>query len=791
MSPGARSKKPNITRSKNGCVSCRRKRRKCDEGTPSCRRCIDSGTICDYSTVLEFVDATGWAARRVKRDRAMKAASRQDQAEGRSVRRRATELMGRPPPASLKEKDPPQVYIDSQDELQDTDLVESIHQTADQASIGLDDQDAIPGPETLIPNPTPYLWQHTFDSLRPLHWQLENLKRCSQNFPTDLFPMPYDEQSSFFNVCESSLDHRHMTVDGNRDDRRKDTSHIDCIKSPDSQPDPHGAINFFNVAPDTISLASFPPTTPDSDASTTTSSLSQDTAISDISPLSSPRLETPIMERRSFTWWPSPRLALCAPLPIRDRQYLAHFQADVVDILPLRMDLFQEVAEDIAEVRSALMAVAAANLANRRGEYLANGPKAWQAQKRHLERATAFASDATTSTTKESNGGLPLGANILALLLLTCFSLEASTVCDIWQALGNLDKAILSRVDTVLQLPHGENLVHAWLRLRIMVSHSLRPHAPVLPESPLDAAVAEVAVRVSSSTSHAASLLGVNAVRISRRILASRSMARGQEHQGKTLSRLDSWWSVVRGEIPSVIEKPPLDEPDLFMALSGLGDQLDLLSPPPGFPPNFDPHATIQAPATQALSEPLHFSTHEDAMDAADFSFAKLACETELVRGLLDPSLAPMGTNPWFYLLLRIVAGLEPCSTVQQNKYRLGIAHHLANASLLCNDSCGLDVLSAYINSALVTESPCEDFFTPLPLALWGADVQRREMEQGRVVFFLASTFTAMAEKSGMYAKEPAECMMVFGREANGRYFNDVVPWYDSTAAGPKIGACF
>ncbi|KAH6664793.1 hypothetical protein F5X68DRAFT_279588 [Plectosphaerella plurivora] len=443
------------------------------------------------------------------------------------------------------------------------------------------------------------------------------------------------------------------------------------------------------------------------------------------------------------------------------RQYLAHFQVDVVDILPPRMELFQEAAEGITQ--------------------------AWQAQKRHLGRAATFAIEATTVTTTDIDGGLPMGASILALILLTCFSLEAGTVFDVWQALGNVDKAILGRVDNVLLLPHGESLIQAWLRLRIMVYDSIRPQAPVLPESPADAAVAEVAARMSSSSPHTASLLGVYALRISRRILAARSMARGKEPGEKILSRLDSWWSVVRGETPTHVDKPPLDEHHLFTALSGLNDQLELLSPPHGFPANFDPHAMVKASAAQALSEPLHFDTHGEAMDAAAFSFAKLACDTELVRELLDPGFTPT----WFYLLLRIVAGLDPCSSVQQNKYRLGIVRHLTNASVLCNDSFGLDVLSAYITKALLTGSPCEDFFTSLPLSLWGADVQRREMEQGRIVYFLASTFTAKVDKGGLYAQEPEEFIMVFGREANGRYFNDVVPWYDSAAAASELGEVF
>ncbi|OJI88446.1 hypothetical protein ASPTUDRAFT_35429 [Aspergillus tubingensis CBS 134.48] len=47
-----RPKKTNITRSRNGCIPCRRKKRKCDEGNPSCGLCSRLKIPCSYPRFL-------------------------------------------------------------------------------------------------------------------------------------------------------------------------------------------------------------------------------------------------------------------------------------------------------------------------------------------------------------------------------------------------------------------------------------------------------------------------------------------------------------------------------------------------------------------------------------------------------------------------------------------------------------------------------------------------------------------------------------------------------------------
>lgn len=45
---------PKLTRSRNGCVECRRLHRRCDEEKPSCANCRDAGKVCSYQKPLSW-----------------------------------------------------------------------------------------------------------------------------------------------------------------------------------------------------------------------------------------------------------------------------------------------------------------------------------------------------------------------------------------------------------------------------------------------------------------------------------------------------------------------------------------------------------------------------------------------------------------------------------------------------------------------------------------------------------------------------------------------------------------
>ncbi|KAK3938180.1 hypothetical protein QBC46DRAFT_441361 [Diplogelasinospora grovesii] len=55
-STGASTAKPRPKRTRTGCLKCRTRRRKCDEGKPQCQRCIDGDFECQYPSGLTFLE---------------------------------------------------------------------------------------------------------------------------------------------------------------------------------------------------------------------------------------------------------------------------------------------------------------------------------------------------------------------------------------------------------------------------------------------------------------------------------------------------------------------------------------------------------------------------------------------------------------------------------------------------------------------------------------------------------------------------------------------------------------
>ncbi|KIW15137.1 hypothetical protein PV08_05182 [Exophiala spinifera] len=49
---------PTQRRVRTGCLTCRKRRRKCDEGKPTCKNCVDKSLSCRYGLNITFVDGT-------------------------------------------------------------------------------------------------------------------------------------------------------------------------------------------------------------------------------------------------------------------------------------------------------------------------------------------------------------------------------------------------------------------------------------------------------------------------------------------------------------------------------------------------------------------------------------------------------------------------------------------------------------------------------------------------------------------------------------------------------------
>ncbi|KAI8679807.1 hypothetical protein NCS57_00259500 [Fusarium keratoplasticum] len=79
--------RPGGTRSRHGCLTCRRRHRKCDEEKPTCKVCRKTGRECEYGSDLKWAavgHASSFATRRTKRMRETPARRRLDGSSQRS-----------------------------------------------------------------------------------------------------------------------------------------------------------------------------------------------------------------------------------------------------------------------------------------------------------------------------------------------------------------------------------------------------------------------------------------------------------------------------------------------------------------------------------------------------------------------------------------------------------------------------------------------------------------------------------------------------------------------------------
>src|SRR5690349_760342 len=54
LPPISAKSRTKTTRSRGGCVRCRRRRQKCDQSKPSCGRCVEAGSLCKYEVNLSW-----------------------------------------------------------------------------------------------------------------------------------------------------------------------------------------------------------------------------------------------------------------------------------------------------------------------------------------------------------------------------------------------------------------------------------------------------------------------------------------------------------------------------------------------------------------------------------------------------------------------------------------------------------------------------------------------------------------------------------------------------------------
>lgn len=169
---------------------------------------------------------------------------------------------------------------------------------------------------------------------------------------------------------------------------------------------------------------------------------------------------------------------------------------------------------------------------------------------------------------------------------------------------------------------------------------------------------------------------------------------------------------------------------------------------------------------------PLHFRTHEQVMDAADYAYAQLLCDEALLMEFLSPAPANSTPNPWIVLLLRIAAGLDPSNCVYRNRYRRGIVVMLVHASLRSSYADALLYAETFIDRLLAAGGCWEDLVSAIPVTRSSVSLIRKQMiERGRKLYVIFEK--PFSKQSDVLALNAAEYEAMIGREADDTLFEE------------------
>ncbi|KAH8734289.1 hypothetical protein BGZ61DRAFT_559867 [Ilyonectria robusta] len=741
-----RQNKTSITRTRSGCLQCRHKRRKCDEAKPVCNRCASNGGVCEYGNRLEFRDSTQWAAHKVKQ---AKFDGRRSQTHDRSRRTNSTSPTSHLPNDFVKDSE----LALLQDHLSSPTMT---------PITSIDVQGSVGGQ-----------YDKTVFTVDPADASFENSASDQIDSPNNSWPICNGESANMGGVSDAT-DIGDITGAGF-------WATLDLLSQSSAES------SASDLTKPCEPLYEIPPcqafykdiVVPWEPLHAPSSGGSQDDLLPDISE------EFPVLtgaEVLTTPWqqWPiSPKPPQSLGISIGDRLYLAHFKVSITETLPIQLDYLWRMVMELPPVRYASMALAAASLANLRGKPALDQQGMWVPMHSYSKNATKFAA----LSRMENDSTITLASRLVMLILLLCYELEAGSLSRVWTALANLDDAVLGSSDQALALPGGHNLVCCWLHLRSLYGVQRRPHAPYGVESQKESLVIELESRVASK-SQAIDLIGTRALQICNRILLLKGMRKNGESAKDTIQRAGDWWEIIKGgfgyDSVDASETSPivLEEEELYEELARLRAALESCEPPKGLP--------LEPKSVNTLSveiEPLFFSSHCEAMECADYVFAQLVCDDQVVSRLarseeFAPSIPPRSESihPRMHLLLRIAAGLDPVECSRRNMYRKGITTYLQLGARLCASKAGFDGLERFLSSVVKAGVFYEGSFSPTHAVRLFNRALQREMSKGRTAFLAALTYDQWTARETLFSKGMDQHVIIIGREADGKTFNDLVP---------------
>lgn len=170
--------------------------------------------------------------------------------------------------------------------------------------------------------------------------------------------------------------------------------------------------------------------------------------------------------------------------------------------------------------------------------------------------------------------------------------------------------------------------------------------------------------------------------------------------------------------------------------------------------------------------EPLRFSTHQHAMDAADYAFCQLLCDEDLPweRNQDSGEAASALTTPWVQVLLRIVVGLNIADCTHRNMFRRGICTMLYFVALRTNSPLVLSVLIEFMERL---GHGWEDTYFPISVAWRVVTALSHMVGLGHEVLLVAAVSETVPTSLILSPRE-LDRIYIFGQENNVEFFKQI-----------------
>ncbi|KAL4789270.1 hypothetical protein BDV19DRAFT_33231 [Aspergillus venezuelensis] len=722
------TKKTEITRSRNGCVRCRQKRRKCDEGKPGCRRCTTARTDCRYDGVtLKFKEATQWAAQKVETRKGL--AETPPSGPNDAVEEGAGSL------TDAHQSLPPPPY-----------------DCTGVLSAGLNEQS-----EGRIPA--------IFDEGSPcqdVSNSLDSPKWAEVSLDFDLLP------SGDADIVNKLLSQFSWTGAQNQP----------WEISPPSSSQGEGIVQ-DNAQDDTLvydaSTATKPPC-----SQMSTREEQQAPWLPIRPPVMVPRLPQKARKRPP------------TKVPVSHRIYLAHFRVAVLQAFPLDLPFLWTLAIDSPAVRCAALALAAANLANLQGKQKDPStwePMAIHSTRAAIfsNQANQILEDGTdvTLTARVTAMLLLIYHELEAGPFSDAFhslSILSALILDHVQAVSSLangPELIRWWLHLRCLTEGAENPFNPYGREKPAESLSSRVEMSV-------ATAAQVIDLIGTKGKQL-----WQRILLARCFQATGDTpATTMKKMADWIGILKGNLMCDRGAYDvSETSGHFLTEDELFAELRTLKLILATCETPSAFRRPMTT-TTITTTTLEEIVDLTQITTHREGMEAIDYAFAQIVCDEQLLHALannptslprqfpLDTSQPQQINNPWADAIIRLAARLDAAQCGRENAYRRGgILNTLYYTGLFCPGQVPSRFIHATIQRIFNARVHAESPFFPVHAFLGYQQALEREIGQrGRTIFFACTTYDEWTPKNKLFSKGDNEPVIVVGAESDGRYFHDLVP---------------